>query len=84
MIFDSRISGIPCQIRVTSHQPFIPARTRGRPEDCYPAEGGKIEYDVLTMNGKPAGKWLTDKITERDDEAIYEQFLETLKGDYYV
>ena len=31
---------------------FVPARTYGPPEDCYPAEGGEVEIQGVTVNGE--------------------------------
>jgi len=47
--------------------PYIPAQTRGKPEDCYPAEGGELEFKSLTCDGKDAmfllnSKFLRDQI----------------------
>lgn len=33
--------------------PVIPARLSGRPEDCYPAEGGEVLNLTATVNGLP-------------------------------
>lgn len=48
-----------CVIVSYTQSPFVPARTYGRPEDCYPAEGGEVEViDVKLANGEPA--WMSD------------------------
>ena len=31
--------------------PFIPAKTWGDPDSCYPAEGGDVEDIIATING---------------------------------
>jgi len=31
--------------------PYVPARTYGPPEDCYPAEGGQLEEYQVTLIG---------------------------------
>lgn len=35
-------------------EPYVPAKTWGRPENCHPAEGGEIEFETLECNGKDA------------------------------
>ena len=73
MKFDSRIHGIPCQIEVTYSTKYEPA-THDDPE-C----GGDFEYTVLTTKGKPA-PWLQSKVTDEDDERLYEEYLSVIEG----
>jgi len=64
-----------CVIVSYTQSPFIPARTYGRPEDCYPAEGGEVEViRVMLASGHPTvmsdaeeDQWITD-IMENPDE----------------
>lgn len=74
---DFRISGIPCQIAVIDHEPYVPARISGPPEYCYPSEGGYSEYRVLDRKGYIA-EWLERKITDEDENNIQE-----LIGNYF-
>ena len=39
--------------------PIIQDKTSGKPEDCYPEEGGECEIISLTYNGADA-MWLLD------------------------
>lgn len=48
--------------------PYVPARTYGPPEDCYPAEGGELEEYTVTRDGKPF------ELTPEED-AVLEQWL---------
>jgi hypothetical protein len=59
--FDTTICGIPCIIRVTNWEGYVPARVSGPPEDCYPAEGGYGDWEILDRNGRPAA-WLESKM----------------------
>jgi len=63
--FNTRIRGIPCIIKVTSWDPYLPAKLSGPPEDCYPSEGGFGEFEVLTMRGSSAS-WLTKKLCDQE------------------
>ena len=41
--------------------PYVPAFTSGRPEDCYPAEGGELEDLVVYLGDVD----VTDNLTEK-------------------
>lgn len=42
------------EVDVSAHvTPYVPARTSGDPDDCYPAEGGDVEDLTATVDGKP-------------------------------
>lgn len=73
--FDYRICGIPCRIAVTDHEPFVPGRYSGPPEDCYPDEGGYSEYRVLDRKGYIA-EWLERKITGNMEDEIQNEIAE--------
>lgn len=53
--------------------PYVPAKTWGPPENCYPAEGGEAEIEVVLLNGKPWDGELTDEERERAEEALQEK-----------
>jgi hypothetical protein len=67
--FESRVCGIPCIIRVTDWEAYIPAQTSGPPERCYPSEGGESNWEILDRKGRPAA-WLERKLTGDDRERI--------------
>lgn len=63
-----------CVVVKYTQTPFVPARTYGRPEDCYPAEGGEVELIEARVDGKRVNwseaeddQWITD-IMENPDE----------------
>ena len=72
--FEARVSGIPCLIRVLSWDRYRPARVSGPPEECYPAEGGEGEWELLDLRGRPAA-WLERKLDcderARIDELVF-------------
>jgi hypothetical protein len=67
--FESRVCGIPCIIRVTDWEAYVPAQTSGPPERCYPSEGGEGNWEILDRKGRPAA-WLERKLTGDDRERI--------------
>ncbi len=71
MIIDTRISGIPCRIRLEYH-PFYP-NTRDTPEE---PEGYSVE-EVMDRRGRRAD-WLRAKMTEKDEERIVGEAMEVL------
>ena len=64
----TRISGIPARIEVTSFTPWRPARLYGHPDSWAPAEG-EIEWSVLDRHGRPA-PWLEKKLTPAERRRI--------------
>jgi hypothetical protein len=79
---EARVAGIPCLIGVTSWWPYVPARTYGPPEDCYPEEGGYGDWEVLDRRGRPA-PWLSKKLCSRDEQAIEELLFEHFDNQEY-
>lgn len=76
-LIEARVAGIPCQINVTSLEPFRPGRYSGAPEDCYPDEGGDVEYEILDRRGRTA-PWLERKVTEKEHERILDTIFEDM------
>lgn len=74
-MFDSRIAGIPCQIKVTYAQKGHSARIYGDPNDCYEACGDEFEFEVYDRKGYRA-KWLEKKLTDSDHEKIMNDYTE--------
>jgi hypothetical protein len=44
--------------------PYLPAKTSGRPEDCYEAEGGECEFVSLLVNGVDVSVLISDSVWE--------------------
>lgn len=72
MRFPTKVQGIPCLCEITSHSPYVPAKTWGPPENCYPEEGGEIEFELLDRNGRYA-QWLHNKLTPEIQARIEEE-----------
>lgn len=72
-MFDSRVSGIPCKIKVLSYYPGSPGRTWGAWEDCYPAEDEEFEFEVYDRRGRRA-EWLERKLKSEDCDRILAEY----------
>lgn len=68
MIFDTRVRGIPAQIKILSYHRAWPGTYWEPPE---PAE---VEFDVLDRRGRPA-PWLLRGMTAEQLLDLYEQAL---------
>lgn len=79
LIFDTRISGIPCQIGVTyfHYQPPWRGGAHSCPSDMDYYGWCELEYDVLDRRGRPA-PWLERKLKDDDRTDIQNQALELL------
>ena len=76
--FETRVCGIPCTVRIVHWEPLTPAHVNGPPEDCYPAEGGSAEWELLDGHGRRA-LWLERKMSPKDrsrlEDAIFDHML---------
>ncbi|MBP6581890.1 MAG: hypothetical protein KA204_00210 [Chromatiaceae bacterium] len=70
---DTRISGIPCQVDVTTYQRYRPARLHGHPDTWAPPEYEEINFSVFDRRGRLA-PWLERKMTEADRKRIINEF----------
>ncbi len=68
---ETTVAGIPCIIGVTDYEGYTPAYISGPPENCYPAEGGYGEYELLDRKGYRA-LWLERKVTSSVESSIQE------------
>lgn len=76
---EHRIDGIPCIIAVYNYEPYVPAYTSGLPENCYPAEGGCGDYDILDRRGYRAA-WLERKVDARAEEDIQQAIFDYMEN----
>lgn len=68
---EHRVAGIPCLIGVIDYESYTPAYISGPPENCYPAEGGTADWEILDRRGRPA-PWLQRKLTAAAEDDINE------------
>ena len=66
---NTRISGIPCQVDVTTYQLYRPARLTGHPDQYAPPEYEEINFTVFDRRGRPA-PWLERKLDDADRKRI--------------
>lgn len=84
--FEARVCGIPCIIRVTYWEAYLPAIIRADPGDSHPPEGGEGEWEILDRRGRPA-PWLTAKMEKdrrewrRVEELVFDE-MENPEHDY--
>ena len=76
MEFESNVCGIPCIIRVTNYDHYQPAFI----SNCYPAEGGRGDWEVLDRSGRPA-PWLERKLNDRERSRIDDEVFEHMECD---
>jgi hypothetical protein len=76
---ETTVAGIPCLIGVTDYEAYTPAYISGPPENCYPAEGGYGDYEILDRKGYRA-LWLERKITSRVESEIQESIFNHFEG----
>jgi hypothetical protein len=78
--FATTVQGIPCQCRVTHYSPVIPAQLYGPPENCYPEEGGELDFELLDRKGNRA-HWLEAKMSPKDEARIKEEAAVFIEGE---
>ena len=79
--FESTCCGIPCIIRVTYWEAYLPAIIRADPGDSHPAEGGCGEWEILDRKGKPA-PWLEKKLTDKERVRIDEEVFNHMENEH--
>jgi hypothetical protein len=61
----------------------IPARTYGPPEDCYEAEGGEVEIELITLDGQEVDQDIfSPHELEKIDELLFEAAMDDDGYDY--
>ena len=62
------------KLEITGHvSAYVPAKTWGPPENCYPAEGGEAEIEVILHDGKVWDGELTDSERETVEEMLFQE-----------
>jgi hypothetical protein len=65
---------------------YVPARTCGDPYDCYPAEGGVGDSDVLKVLVGEGDQAVDGRLTIKDEDKIQKALFEIMEDgqhDYY-
>lgn len=74
MIFDTRISGIPCSCEVTQYQPAVMMMVTGMGRgDALPPEPEEFDYRILDTKGRHA-PWLERKLTSTDTDRLKAEY----------
>ena len=67
MTFNTCVSGIPCQCRVTFYQGY-------RPGNYFePPDAEEFEFEILDRRGRRA-RWLERKLTEGDEARLLAEY----------
>ena len=81
-LFQTRIQGIPCQIDVTNHVVVRGSGSYNAPSDLDYYGYSEFNFDVYDRKGYPA-PWLQRKMTDDDENRIYEEYCEYSSDDGY-
>ena len=81
MIFESKIAGIPCKIKIIQHINYQPMKTY-RNGDADAPVYGDLEYMVLDRKEYPA-PWLLKKVKPEDDARLLEEFMLQMEGERF-
>lgn len=56
---------------------YVPAKISGPPENCYPAEGGEVEIESITLDGKEVEQnSFSPKELAQMDEKLFEAMMD--------
>ena len=76
---ETEVRGVPCIIRVTSWEPYLPPKLSGPPDSCCQGEGGFGDYVILTRRGRPATR-IEKKMSKLDRERLDLEVFEFVEG----
>jgi len=84
MTYTVTIEDMEFEVEVESWSPFDPGINHGPPEDCYPPEGGEVEWVVHP--DFPGGEFIQAAINDHENDnwaqQVFQQLYEQLTGDY--
>jgi hypothetical protein len=74
-MIETRISGIPCQVEMTSGRYIHGSHSRDAPSDIdYHGGWVDLEFEVYDRRGRPAN-WLKAKLNDADLERITQELI---------
>ncbi len=76
---ETRISGIPCIVEITSYYPSTPMKWF-RDGTCLPPQYEELEFSVMDRKGRIA-PWLERKLDDQDRSRIEEELRKQMKYD---
>ena len=71
MLKTINVAGVEFEVEFAG-TPFVPAKTWGPPENCYPAEGGEPEVEEIYLNGVEVSEFLAEWVLISIDEKVTE------------
>lgn len=80
-MFESRVAGIPCQIKVTYYVNVKGSRSFNAASDWDYYGYSEFEFEVYDRKGYRA-EWLERKLTEKDNARIEQEYNELMSDDY--
>ena len=74
MVFDTRVSGIPCLCKVLDYSAYMPMRVIGSGfGDAVAPSPEEFDYRILDRKGY-AAPWLDRKLTKEDEERLLNEY----------
>lgn len=73
------------EVEVTSYEPYTPARLHGNPDFWCPAEGGEVEYDIISIDGEDSEivvQAFYSGLGVTSEEKLTELVIKTLEEEY--
>jgi hypothetical protein len=73
-----KVCGVKCFARILHWEPYRPAKTGAPPEDCYPAEGGYGDWELVDGEGTRL-RLVEEEMTAQDREQLEQQMFDYME-----
>lgn len=73
------VCGVDCMVRIHSWERYRPAKLGGAPEDCYPAEGGYGDWQLVDGEGDPL-PLVEEQMTAYDREQLEQELFNYMES----